>query len=283
MFRNSTPYAALFFLSVDSVACQMRWSAAGFWRLAASSAEGAAPLAAGTAAESACAGGALWAASAATATPAGADAPDSTGADPCALAGKEGSGMCEAGDACAAGDSPPARARSGCPARALSCAPREAAPGAPEAAAPASAERPARASADDAPCGPTGIAGWARLAAADTTCATAEWPLSSASMRSARASSVRSESGRTMRVSVISNDRRGFVDVLSSAERSPSTPSSRESLSGPNHCISWASSRRVASLTSSATSAPASVSTYMLRTCSARSRTNCARSAPVST
>ena len=86
-----------------------------------------------------------------------------------------------------------------------------------------------------------------------------------------------------MRVSAISNDRRGFVDVFNSADRSPSTPSRRARRSGPNSGSSLASSRRTVSLTSSATSAPASDSTYMLRICSAKSRANCARSAPVST
>ncbi len=116
-----------------------------------------------------------------------------------------------------------------------------------------------------------------------TTCATAEWPLSSASTRSASDSSVKSESGRHMRVSAISKVRRAFVDVLRSAATSPKTHSMRASLSGPNSGSSSASSRRTDSLTSRATSSPANASTYMLRMCSAKSRTNCARSAPVST
>lgn len=45
MLRNSTPYAALFFLSVASVACHTRWREAGFWKLAASAGEGAPPSA----------------------------------------------------------------------------------------------------------------------------------------------------------------------------------------------------------------------------------------------
>ena len=102
-------------------------------------------------------------------------------------------------------------------------------------------------------------------------------------MRSASASSVRSLSGRTMRVSAISNDRRGLVDVFNSADRSPKTPSKRAKRSGPNNGSSPASSRRSDSDTSSATSAPTSDITYKLRTRSAISPTNRARSAPVST
>ena len=111
----------------------------------------------------------------------------------------------------------------------------------------------------------------------------AEYPDSRASTRSASASSVRSLSGRTMRVSAISNDRRGLVDVFSSADRSPKTPSKRARRSGPNNGSSPASSRRSDSDTSSATSAPTSDITYKLRTRSAISPTNRARSAPVST
>ena len=102
-------------------------------------------------------------------------------------------------------------------------------------------------------------------------------------MRSASASSVKSLSGRTMRVSAISNDRRGLVDVFNSADRSPKTPSKRARRSGPNNGNSPVSSRRSDSDTSSATSAPTSDITYRLRTRSAISPTNRARSAPVST
>ena len=57
MLRNSTPYAALFFLSVASVACHTRWREAGFWKLAASAGEGAPPSAdAATGADAAGAG-----------------------------------------------------------------------------------------------------------------------------------------------------------------------------------------------------------------------------------
>ena len=86
-----------------------------------------------------------------------------------------------------------------------------------------------------------------------------------------------------MRVSAISNDRRGLVDVFNSADRSPKTPSKRAKRSGPNNGNSPVSSRRSDSDTSSATSAPTSDITYRLRTRSAISPTNRARSAPVST
>ena len=106
---------------------------------------------------------------------------------------------------------------------------------------------------------------------------------SSASMRSASEASVRSESGRTMRVSAISNARRGFDDVLSSASNRPDTPAARARRSGPNQLqlLGQLGARRLAH--SSSTSSPTSAITYRLRTCSAMSRTNCARSAPVST
>ena len=57
--------------------------------------------------------------------------------------------------------------------------------------------------------------------------------------------------------------------------RRPSTPSMRARRSGPNSGSSSASSRRTDSPISSATSSPANANTYMLRMCSARSRTNC--------
>ena len=131
---------------------------------------------------------------------------------------------------------------------------------------------------DDAP-----VAAAAATAAGATTREQAEYPDSRASTRSASASSVRSLSGRTMRVSAISNDRRGLVDVFNSADRSPKTPSKRAKRSGPNNGNSPVSSRRSDSDTSSATSAPTSDITYRLRTRSAISPTNRARSAPVST
>ena len=135
---------------------------------------------------------------------------------------------------------------------------------------------------DDAPVA-AAAAAVAGAAAGAITREQAEYPDSSASMRSASASSVRSLSGRTMRVSAISNDRRGLVDVFNSADRSPKTPSKRAKRSGPNNGSSPASSRRSDSDTSSATSAPTSDITYKLRTRSAISPTNRARSAPVST
>ena len=135
---------------------------------------------------------------------------------------------------------------------------------------------------DDAPVA-AAAAAVAGAAAGAITREQAEYPDSSASMRSASASSVRSLSGRTMRVSAISNDRRGLVDVFNSADRSPKTPSKRAKRSGPNNGNSPVSSRRSDSDTSSATSAPTSDITYRLRTRSAISPTNRARSAPVST
>ena len=135
---------------------------------------------------------------------------------------------------------------------------------------------------DDAPVAVAAVVA-AGAAAGATTREQAEYPDSSASMRSASASSVRSLSGRTMRVSAISNDRRGLVDVFNSADRSPKTPSKRARRSGPNNGNSPVSSRRSDSDTSSATSAPTSDITYRLRTRSAISPTNRAKSAPVST
>ena len=135
---------------------------------------------------------------------------------------------------------------------------------------------------DDAPVA-AAAATAAGAAAGAITREQAEYPDSSASMRSASASSVRSLSGRTMRVSAISNDRRGLVDVFNSADRSPKTPSKRAKRSGPNNGNSPVSSRRSDSDTSSATSAPTSDITYKLRTRSAISPTNRAKSAPVST
>ena len=58
--------------------------------------------------------------------------------------------------------------------------------------------------------------------------------------------------------SAISNDRRGFVDVLSSADRSPNTPSSRARRSDPNKGNSPVNWRRSVAPTSSATSASVS-------------------------
>ncbi len=61
---------------------------------------------------------------------------------------------------------------------------------------------------------------------------------SRASMRSDKEDKVRSDSGRTILVSAISNDSLWLVDVLSSFIKSPKTSSIRASLSGPNHSSS---------------------------------------------
>ena len=60
---------------------------------------------------------------------------------------------------------------------------------------------------------------------AATTAAPANWR-SNRSMRSAKASKVVSDSGRTMRVKAISKVSRGFVDVFRSLATSPSTSKS---------------------------------------------------------
>ena len=124
--------------------------------------------------------------------------------------------------------------------------------------------------------------GWGAEAAAGTMTATALFPCSSASIRSASASKVRSESGRTMRVRAISKHRRGLPAVFSCTIRSPSTPSMRDALSGPNSFSSdssWVNSDPVTPRTAFE---PAMATTYRLRTCSAMSRANCAKSAPES-